>query len=137
MRGSRVYIVQALQLGWLKIGLAKDIARRMVEVASLVGCDLTLLGSFPGTQRDELELQRRFAHLRIAYDWFVPGEDLLACAKALPADIQISFVGSAKLNQQSVRGRLLRATHGHRGPFIHVARAPRVDVRAVTGTDDS
>lgn len=106
MRDGYVYVVQSLQLGWVKIGWAKDIARRMVDVARSCGTDLTLLGCFAGTQADESATQKRFGHHRLALDWFEPGADLLLFAADLSSPVRINFVGTHRRNTAPLEHRI-------------------------------
>lgn len=125
MRDGYVYLIRSLRLGWIKIGWAKDIARRMVEVASMAGTDLELVGSFRGTQREEHDLQDRFREDRIAYDWFTASAGLMLFATGLPPIVRISFVGAPHTNDVFFRSRLAGASHSRVGPHIGLATAAR------------
>lgn len=123
MRPGFVYVVQSLDedYPWIKIGWAKDVARRMVDVASEVGWDLTLLGTIRGTQADETALMRKFSDLRIAYDWFAPRWELVEYARNLPPIVQVSFVGTVdRTRQRCIFGRLETSTGAFRGPYVHL-----------------
>lgn len=139
MRSGYVYIVQALGqgpiAGWVKIGWAKDIARRMVEIAATSGSDVTLLGSFRGTQADEGLLMKRFAGDLIARDWFTPSTELLAFAREHAALIQISLVHSCTAHTGHLLSRLATSNPRRRGPFyasIPAAYTDRPRARAMS-----
>lgn len=124
MRDGYVYVAQAIGKstipGWIKIGWAKDIARRLVDVASVCGTDLTLLGCLRGTQAEERALQLQFADQRIGLDWFAPDGALRAFALTLPSPVLISLVACSGA-PRDIRGRVARASAGRRGPRISLA----------------
>ena len=123
MRDGYVYVVQAIGGrfdSWVKIGWAKDIARRMATVSTQCGSDLALLGCFAGTQREETVTHKRFVADRIAFDWFIPSDSMLTFASALPSPIQISRIGTTRRGNGYI-GRLRGASRGRRGPHLHLA----------------
>lgn len=75
---SGVYFVQALDVGLIKIGLAKNIRKRLSGLDSQSAVALTFLGYVPGGRAVELELHARFGSHRVRGEWFHPVEELLA-----------------------------------------------------------
>jgi hypothetical protein len=71
-----VYFVQALDGGPIKIGTSVRISFRLKQLQKESGKRLWVLGVVDGDKDVEKELHGRFAHLRIAGEWFKPGPDL-------------------------------------------------------------
>jgi hypothetical protein len=65
-----VYVIHAQGCGLFKIGWAKDPAKRIRDLQTASPDALELVGSRPGTLRDEADLHRRFRPLRIRGEWF-------------------------------------------------------------------
>ena len=83
-----VYFVQDIDGGPIKIGKAVKLSLRLptLEVAS--GRRLKVLGVMDGQYETETKCHRMFNHLRVAGEWFNPGDDLLRFIKenAVPWD---------------------------------------------------
>lgn len=74
-----VYFVQAENGGPVKIGVAKDPARRMAELQAMSPYTLRILATVEGGFRREKELHAQFADWRLHGEWFSDEcEDLLA-----------------------------------------------------------
>lgn len=72
----RIYFVQAAS-GPIKIGFTtKTPESRLSELQVGSFEELTLMGAMPGSQRQELEIHRRFEHLRIRGEWFRASPEL-------------------------------------------------------------
>jgi len=61
----------------IKIGYAEDVAARVKTLQTGSPVPLTLLAAFPGDRATEAALHRRYAHLRVAGEWFRADPDLL------------------------------------------------------------
>jgi hypothetical protein len=62
----------------VKIGRASNIAKRMRALQSASPVTLKLLAVLSTNQNDELELHKRWAHLRGQGEWFQLSDELLA-----------------------------------------------------------
>lgn len=56
----------------IKIGHSRNVPDRMMHLGA------KLIGAVPGDRKMEIELHKRFAHLRVRGEWFRPNEELLA-----------------------------------------------------------
>ncbi len=73
-----VYFIQAGgRDGYIKIGTAKSVTRRLANLQSASPVTLKLLHCIDGGKDTEREIHFRFAHRRLRGEWFIPGEDLL------------------------------------------------------------
>ena len=86
-RRSFVYFAHEPSTGLVKIGFSSNPTRRVMELGSPCrgGHRLTLLASFPGDKPRELELHRKFAHLRTSGEWFRAEPELLDFVASLKA----------------------------------------------------
>jgi hypothetical protein len=80
---THVYFVRAGPDGPVKIGLARDVARRLKTLQTASPVPLLLLGVVPGDAKVERQLHRRFAGSRLRGEWFTPSPELLAHIDAL------------------------------------------------------
>jgi hypothetical protein len=72
-----VYMVQAGDNGPVKIGLAKDVAKRVQGLQTAQPVKLNILRVLDGGADIEGALHQKFAHLRSAGEWFTFSEDML------------------------------------------------------------
>lgn len=80
-----VYFIQAENGGPIKIGVAKDPAKRLTELQATSPYTLLILGTVGGGFRREKELHAQFADWRLHGEWFSDDcEDL----RALIADCE-------------------------------------------------
>lgn len=70
---AQVYFAQARTTGQIKIGFSIDVSRRIRQIRPLSD----LLATVDGGRTVEREMHDRFDHLRVAGEWFSPGDDLL------------------------------------------------------------
>lgn len=83
---TRIYFIQTAS-GPIKIGLAKKSpVARMAELQVGNHERLILLTSFVGTSDNELELHKRFAHLNVRGEWFLPAPELLSYIISLSSE---------------------------------------------------
>jgi T5orf172 domain len=83
--------------GLIKIGTSAGVAKRARDIGkgSSMICGMTVgpvrvLGTMPGDHRHEDYLHRRFHHLRVDGEWFLPGEDLcLFIARRPDSDVDL------------------------------------------------
>lgn len=73
-----IYFIRGETTGLIKIGFARNPARRLTNLQIGSPDRLALLGTILGMMEDEFALHERFAHLRKHGEWFEPGDDLLA-----------------------------------------------------------
>lgn len=59
-----IYFVQAVDGGMVKIGTARDVARRIAQLEAHYGEPLVVLNTMEGGKKEERALHRLFAHLR-------------------------------------------------------------------------
>ncbi len=73
-----VYFVQQVKTLRIKIGVSADVDTRIADLQCSSPESLRLLASIGvDDPRQEKDIHRRFAHLRIRGEWFRPGQDLL------------------------------------------------------------
>jgi DNA-binding XRE family transcriptional regulator len=75
---SAVYFIREESSGAIKIGVAKDVYRRLSFLRTAHSSELTLLGVIAGDGLREAALHRQFQHIRLRGEWFRPEPDLLA-----------------------------------------------------------
>lgn len=68
--GGCVYLVEATGIDKVKIGFATNLADRLRNLQTACPVPLKLLAVVAGGDEVELELHRRFAHLRSHGEWF-------------------------------------------------------------------
>ena len=74
----RVYFIQCGTTGPVKIGMARDVRKRMATLQTACPFDLRLLAAIDGSADLERELHQRFAEHRLRGEWFLPVPELLA-----------------------------------------------------------
>lgn len=80
---SWVYFIQAGDSGDIKIGLARDVAKRMSDIQNGCPHELRLLVAVPGDKDVELAFHREFRQWRVRREWFAPSQELLDRIKVL------------------------------------------------------
>ena len=98
-----IYFIQSADGGPIKIGYARDIDSRVKALEGQSGKEMIVLASLPGGKKDETELHRRFAHLRLdaRREQFRPAKDL------------VDFIGNKKTrldHRPEKRGRKFQVT---------------------------
>jgi hypothetical protein len=78
-----VYMIQTGDDGPVKIGLTRDVRRRLETLQISSPTRLRLLALFEGSRELECELHRRFAAARIKGEWFKPIPELIEFAKGV------------------------------------------------------
>jgi hypothetical protein len=66
-----------LKAGMIKIGTTIRLSQRLKQLPGEYGTDVGLIAVIDGNHATEGELHRRFDHLRVVGEWFLPEEDLL------------------------------------------------------------
>jgi len=74
----KVYFVQETGTGTIKIGMSKQLSKRLSELARILPYDLKLLATIDGGREVEWVLHNRFSHARVRREWFRPVPELLA-----------------------------------------------------------
>lgn len=82
----RVYFAQLDDDGLIKIGTTRNIPQRLQQLHEQVHGPLRLLASMPGGHAREHVWHKRFAHLQLFSEWFIPKPELTQAITALPAD---------------------------------------------------
>lgn len=78
------------RIGFIKIGSAVNVPRRMRQLELEYGKPLSLLVTIPGDRTEEVAMHRRFDHLRLdgTYrnhrpEWFYPARELMDFIRSL------------------------------------------------------
>lgn len=82
----RVYAIQCVENGLIKLGVSNDPKRRLVALSCQSPVEMVLLASRPGGYQMEKELHKRFAEHRRRGEWFAPHADILAWVAECPTD---------------------------------------------------
>ena len=69
-RSKRVYFIQPIGGGPIKIGCAANVERRLAHLQAFSPAPLRILGSLPGGVALERELHVRFSEHRLHGEWF-------------------------------------------------------------------
>lgn len=83
--GRLVYFVQGIGGGPIKIGAAKDIAKRVRQLQCAAADRLTVLSMALGGFVEEKRLHTWFRAARMSGEWFAPVDELLEHIDALPS----------------------------------------------------
>lgn len=81
--GKVVYFVQAGEGGPVKIGVSGDVEARVRSLQVAHAAELKVIGTRPGTARDEARLHAELAEHRIRGEWFNPTAAVLAAATGM------------------------------------------------------
>lgn len=74
----RVYFIEAVGLGKIKIGRTKgDVMERLRALSTGSPCQLRLLGHIDGDHSTERSLHLKFSHIRMDREWFHGTQELL------------------------------------------------------------
>ena len=65
---DEVYVIQCGSC--IKIGYTTNLHQRLHSLKTANPSEIELIGSFPGTRRDEQALHLKFSHLRAKGEWF-------------------------------------------------------------------
>lgn len=79
---SKVYFIQSVRGGPIKIGMALDPEERLKELQVAYPYRLRLTHTIEGGRARELALHKRFAEHRLAGEWFEPTPELAKLAYA-------------------------------------------------------
>lgn len=108
-RRGFIYFIRA-EGGPVKIGFSQNPSARINDLRCGSPANFVLLGSIPGTMRQETEWHQRFAALRIDREWFSPADELLnAIAEATKTtEMHASREGKGKEGKGKRAGELER-----------------------------
>ncbi len=67
---SEIYFLLNEKVNQLKIGRSTNVYKRIKTLQTACGVSLTLLATIPGHVKEEKNLHRRFAALRVLGEWF-------------------------------------------------------------------
>jgi hypothetical protein len=105
-----VYMIQTGDDGPVKIGLTRDVRRRLETLQISSPTRLRLLALFEGSRELECELHRRFAAARIKGEWFKPIPELIEFAKGGAAQAKALLTKSVRRSRREesppVAGRI-------------------------------
>lgn len=91
-----IYFVRCPRFGLVKIGYAKNVPKRIREVAREWRGELALLRVAPGGRPEESSFHRRFAHLRQHGEWFTYDPDMMvAVPDGFPSSIAARVIEKA------------------------------------------
>lgn len=79
----QLYFIQRGETGPIKIGVAVDPMKRLLELQTGNAEKLRLLGAVPGSRKLEAKLHRHFRLLRLEGEWFQPHPELVMYANSL------------------------------------------------------
>lgn len=78
---SRVYFVQAIGVGLIKIGYSENLRKRVFDLRNGSPTPIALLAHMPGGRSEEYQLHSHLYAHRHRGEWFRPHELVLAAAK--------------------------------------------------------
>ncbi len=81
---GKIYFIRANGKGAVKIGYAVSVLKRVRALQISHRHRLAVVGVMKGTQKDEKDLHKRFAHLRLGGEWFDCKADLLEFLATVP-----------------------------------------------------
>jgi hypothetical protein len=76
-----IYFIQMDRIGPIKIGLSRDIGKRLYQLHSGSPYPLRLLGFVPGNEDMEKRIHHNFDYIRLEGEWFLPHPLLLKSIK--------------------------------------------------------
>lgn len=82
--GGGVYVLRQGVIGPFKIGVARNIRRRLWHLQMSSGYPLHFIGELSGAREEERRLHEAFGHLRLHGEWFAPSQELLDLARWNP-----------------------------------------------------
>lgn len=74
---QEVYFLQESGMGAIKIGITRNLTRRVRNMTSNTPHKIEILGSIRADGYFEVQVLHRFAYARISGEWFHPVEELL------------------------------------------------------------
>lgn len=115
MSEQLVYLVSN-EAGHVKVGVAKDVARRLTNLQIASSTDLTLVLAMPGGPGLEREIHTRWAAARLRGEWFRVTPEIAAeidafRACAVPVDVESGPREGEVIAADTAVGRVL-AAHG-------------------------
>lgn len=72
-----VYFIEAANVAMVKIGIAKNVEKRLVDLQTASPVKLRIIATLPGGMKLEKELHRQFGHLRSHGEWFHLTDEIL------------------------------------------------------------
>lgn len=76
-----IYFIQMENVGAIKIGITRDVNRRLIALQTSSPYPLHILCFFPGNEEMERELHIAFDDLRLSGEWFLPWGKIFECIK--------------------------------------------------------
>lgn len=79
---TNIYFIDDCERGLIKIGMSKNVTRRLRSLRKEFGGHLRLITSFAGPGDLETYLHRNLVDWRVTGEWFEPSDQLLSFAEA-------------------------------------------------------
>lgn len=86
-----VYFIQNPKSKEIKIGLTKDIKRRLNDIKTYFPYGIELLHIIEGNKLFEMELHEKFKNYNISGEWFEPAEEILNYISSLKGELIGNF----------------------------------------------
>ncbi len=80
-----MYVIEALQPGFIKIGRSNHPERRLSQLSTGNPSELVILGKISGGSEVEAELHKGFTHLHKRGEWFKASDELRSFVKEATA----------------------------------------------------
>jgi len=103
VKPTRIYFIQAVTGGPIKIGIAENVKKRLHSHQTSSHVELVLLAHRPGTRSDEWRLHQKLATHRVRGEWFEPHEDVLTEIRAallIDQSLPPAYAKRAKTDRQ-------------------------------------
>lgn len=139
---TRVYFVQWKGGGPLKIGVTKDIKKRLIELQNGSAIELRLVDTVPGDRDLEQRIHLELSRHRIRGEWYLPGGALVAQVRELVGDERIlARLAVGKRQPGWLRlcescGGQLADDNRQGGPHVHPVYAYRMAWKLVRRLED-
>jgi hypothetical protein len=65
-----IYFIKFTEVNAIKIGTSDNVSSRLKALQLACPCQLELLGTIPGDQKEEIRLHQKFARFRLKGEWF-------------------------------------------------------------------
>jgi hypothetical protein len=100
-RKTLIYVLRRGDSREVKIGITRDLARRVKAIQHANAQPITVFATFPGDPFAERRVHERFARARVRGEWFAADDGLLAWAtaqngKPLPSGIRWHLMGASQ-----------------------------------------
>jgi hypothetical protein len=130
--GQRVYFIKPVGMdGPIKIGCSDKPDQRLLVLAAWSPFELEIIGSVPGSFKDENALHRRFANLHTRKEWFMSSPLLRQTIERILAGTSIAEACKDLAEKGAIRGQKRPAKTPDRKLFLEYGNRIRSAVRAL------